>query len=254
MDKYIELIKIGIKKILSYRGLITLIIIKNYIYIFLQYSLWNSIKENSIVNVNLTNILIYFIIIKGLDSTNFDLSQTISHDVKNGDIVNILAKPIEIEKYYFFDILGGTIAKVIAILFPNILISLILTRNFEILFILKIFFIIIGSYLLNFVIELIFGTLSFFTQNIWGIESLKLVFILMLSGSFFPIEYYPLWLIKIIDYTPFVYIYGKVAEFMIYKNDFVKILFFQIFFTLSLFYIYKLILKVCLKKISINGG
>lgn len=184
MNKYIEFIRIGLKKILTYRMLIVLIIIKNYIYIFLQYNLWSAIKNNSTLDINLVNILSYFLIIKGLSSINYNLSQTISFDVKNGNIINILSKPIEIEKYYFFDILGNTIAKFISILLFNLLIALFLLSNINILFILKIFILIIGSYLLNFVIELIFGTISFFTQSIWGIESLKSVFLLILSGSF----------------------------------------------------------------------
>lgn len=102
MNKYIEFIRIGLKKILTYRMLIVLIIIKNYIYIFLQYNLWSAIKNNSTLDINLVNILSYFLVIKGLSSINYNLSQTISFDVKNGNIINILSKPIEIEKYYFW--------------------------------------------------------------------------------------------------------------------------------------------------------
>lgn len=254
MNKYIEFIRIGLKKILTYRMLIVLIIIKNYIYIFLQYNLWSAIKNNSTLDINLVNILSYFLVIKGLSSINYNLSQTISFDVKNGNIINILSKPIEIEKYYFFDILGNTIAKFISILLFNLLIALFLLSNINILFILKIFILIIGSYLLNFVIELIFGTISFFTQSIWGIESLKSVFLLILSGSFFPIHYYPKWMTNLINYIPFVYVYGKVANFVIYRNNFWNIFLAQIFFIAILYYIYKLILKICLRKISINGG
>ncbi|ACZ01937.1 ABC-2 family transporter protein [Streptobacillus moniliformis] len=254
MDKYIELIKIGGKKILSYKGLITTLIIKNYIYIFLQYSLWLSIKENSSINIDIKNILVYFIIIRSVNSVNFNLSQYMSYDVKNGNIVGILTKPITVEKYYFFDILGNTIAKVLAILIPNILIALFLIGKFNIFFIFKLIIIIIGSYVLNFVIELILGTFSFFTQSIWGIESLKSIFMLILSGSFFPIEYYPEWSKKMLDYNPFVYIYGKIADFILYEKNFLKILFFQTFFVLILFCVYKSIFKLCLKKISINGG
>lgn len=250
----LTLIKIGIKKVLVYKSLILIMILKNFIYIFLQYSLWLAIKKNSTLDVNITNILIYFLVIRGISSINFNLSQSISYDVKYGEIINVLTKPISIHKYYFFDILGNTISKVLTILSLNLLFVLFLLKSFNISYIIQLLLLILGAYILNFVIELIFGTISFFTQSIWGIESLKSIFILILSGSFFPLYMYPEWFSKVAKYTPFSYVYGRVADFAINGLGFFEIFNFQIIFSLLLFLVYKQILKICLRKISINGG
>lgn len=254
MKKYKELVKIGFKKIIIYKGLITLINIKNLIYIFLQYNLWSAIKENSYYDIDLKNIIVYFLIIQGIRSINYNLSQEMSYDVKNGNIVSILTKPISIEKYYFFDILGNTFAKVITILLLNLIGAMLIINDFSIYFIFQIILLITGSYILNFVIELIFGTFSFFTQSIWGIESLKSILLLLLSGHVFPIIYYPTWLRTIIEYIPFSYIYGNVANFIVYRQGFLKIFILQFIFIIIMYLIYKILLGICLKKLSVNGG
>lgn len=254
MNKYHEFILLGFKKILIYKWLILILILKNFIYIFLQYSLWLAIKNNSSMNINIQNILAYFLIIRGLNSINFNVSQSMSYDVKQGNIINILCKPIEIHKYYFFDILGNTLAKVMTILFFNFLIAFIILKITNIVFIIQTILLIILAYILNFVLELILGTFSFFTQSIWGIDSLKDILLLILSGAFFPIYYYPKWLLKFIDYTPFSYVYGKVAEFAIQKQNFLYIASMQILFIVVLYFVYKFLLKICLNKLSINGG
>lgn len=254
MKIYSELTKIGLKKILIYRGIIIINILKNLIYIFLQYSLWMAIKNNSNVDININNIIVYFLISRGISSINYNISSLMSQDVKNGKIITILTKPLSIHEYYFFDILGNTIAKFFTILLINMLLTLYFIDKVSIIFLMQFLILIMFSYILNFVIELIFGTLSFFTQSIWGIESLKSVFILIFSGSFFPLYYYPKWFLKINDFLPFAYIYGKVSNFVLFRNDFTKIVMFQIVFIIILFYIYKIILKICLNKLSVNGG
>lgn len=254
MNIYSELTKIGLKKILVYKGIIVINILKNLIYVFLQYSLWVAIKNNSSLDINIGNVIVYFLISRGISSINYNVSSLMSQDVKNGKIITILTKPLPIHEYYFFDILGNTIAKILTILLINTVLALFFIDNITIIFLIQFLILVMFSYVLNFVIELIFGTLSFFTQSIWGIESLKSVFILIFSGSFFPLYYYPKWFLKINDFLPFAYIYGKVSNFVLFRNDFMKIAIFQIVFIVILFYVYKLLLKVCLNKLSVNGG
>lgn len=231
MEQIYRITVIGIKKVSIYSEYIIFSMMKNIVYIFIQYTLWSSILSYQQKTEDLPILMLYFIINQFLGILYTNVSMNISDDIREGTIVNRLCKPVSLEKQYFFEALGSSIAK--------LGLTLVL---------------IAGGYLLNFVIELFFGSLAFFTQSIWGVDSLKQAVMAVFSGTIFPIFLYPDWLKAIVSVLPFSFTAGKISEFYIFDTHFYPILFTQIINIVVIYSLYKLVMKIGITKLTINGG
>ncbi|CAM3094866.1 ABC-2 family transporter protein [Streptobacillus moniliformis] len=254
MNQIYRITVIGIKKIAIYREFLFFSILKNIIYIFIQYMLWSNILAYQNKQVELPVLMTYFLLNQFLSVLHTNISMTISDDIREGTIIHRLCKPVPLEKQYFFESLGSSVAKVATISIMNIAFIIVLTDNFSLFILIQTFFLIITGYVLNFVMELFFGSLAFFTQSIWGIDSLKQALMTVFSGSIFPLFLYPNWLKQIVSFLPFSLTIGKISEFYIFKIDFSKILLVQFIYIILIFILYKMVMKICIKRLTVNGG
>lgn len=254
MNQIYRITVIGIKKITIYREFIFFSMFKNIIYLFIQYMLWSSILSYQNRQSELATLMIYFLLNQFLSIFYTNVSLDISDDIRDGTIVNRLCKPVSLEKQYFFESLGSSITKIATISITNIIFIVLLTQQFNIVVLLQTIILMMSGYLLNFSIELFFGSLAFFTQSIWGIDSLKQALMAVFSGSIFPLFLYPDWLRQIVSFLPFSFTVGKISEFYVFHTNFYAILFMQLMYAMVLFIFYKQVMKIGITRLTVNGG
>ena len=198
-----QLIKIGIKKITNYTDYLTILLLKNIIYLLVQWALWTTILRYDDSLGSIHSIMSYFLIVQGLETLYPYTSMDVSDDIKSGDIINKLCKPVSLVQQYFYEAFGSSITKFCTVVGVNFIALIFFAQSISGTKLLGLFLLIIAGYLLNFSIELLFGSIAFFTQSIWGIESLKSAVKVIFAGSIVPIYYYPKWLVQIANLLPF---------------------------------------------------
>lgn len=254
MDKIYRITMIGIKKIAIYREYLMFSLLKNTIYLFIQYMLWRSILMYQNRTTELSTLMLYFIINQFMANFYPTVSLNISDDIREGSIIHRLCKPISLEKQYFFEGLGSSITKICTISLLNVTLIVYFSKNMNVSTLLGLFVLLMIGYVLHFILELLFGSLAFFTQSIWGIDSLKTALLAIFSGNVFPIFLYPDWMKQIVNFLPFSYATGKIAEYYVLQTPFSVIVSVQLVSIAIVYMIYKQIIRIGIGKLTVNGG
>ena len=249
-----QLIKIGIKKITNYTDYLTILLLKNIIYLLVQWALWTTILRYDDSLGSIHSIMSYFLIVQGLDILYPYTSMDVSDDIKSGDIINKLCKPVSLVQQYFYEAFGSSITKFCTVVGVNFIALIFFAQSISGTKLLGLFLLIIAGYLLNFSIELLFGSIAFFTQSIWGIESLKSAVKVIFAGSIVPIYYYPKWLVQIANLLPFSYTQGNIAAYFNGERTLFSILGIQVIYVVVFMLGAQMILRYGLRQLSINGG
>ena len=111
---------------------------------------------------------------------------------------------------------------------------------------------------INYSIDFFVGTICLYTQSIWGINIMKQVIVLLLSGATIPLAFFPETLKNIMYYLPFQSIYNAPLSILLDGDPSVETLLTtlgtQLFWTVAMLVISKLFWKASVKQITVNGG
>ena len=187
----------------------------------------------------------------------------VGEEIKYGNIVMRLIKPVNTDLSYLANEIGGNALKFIISTLPMI-IGIEIYRfvavgafmfnigNFA-LYLVSV----ILAYLLSFRVNLCFGFMAFYVKNLWGMNILKNSIINFLSGMLIPLAFMPEVLRKILEYMPFSSM--SYTPVMIYmgKYDMTEIIFrlaVQAVWAVLLYALSKLIWIHAVKRLSVQGG
>ena len=110
---------------------------------------------------------------------------------------------------------------------------------------------------ISFFIQMIVGTIGFYTNSIWGMQILRKSIIAIFSGLIAPLTLFPEWFQKIANILPFKeFIYTPINIYLgnIPLNATGFIILKLIAWSLILYVISKTFFNYSVKKITINGG
>ena len=113
--------------------------------------------------------------------------------------------------------------------------------------------------LINFAIDFFVGTICLYTQSTWGINIMKEVVVLFLSGATVPLAFFPETLRKIVMFFPFHAIYNTPLTFLTkgpelsLSESFIMIGE-QALWAIVLILIGKIFWKASERIITVNGG
>lgn len=176
-----------------------------------------------------------------------------------GNINKELLNPISYFNYYFGlnlgELLFASIIGIATFLIASIFFNIILPQN--ILQLLLCLFIIILGIPITFFLQMIVGTLGFYTNTIWGLQILRKGIIHIFSGIIAPIYLFPKWFQNISEILPFQeLIYTPINIWLGTASDIniAFIIFKQILWGVILYIIAKLFFEHAIKNLSINGG
>ncbi len=256
MRKYIEIWKYSLKSKLTFLLNYMASLFSFGIHIFVFNELWDYILQGKSIIGYTKSELIWYIIVAEFIIYSFETTYTkIARIVKQGDIANMLIKPIDTIAYFTTEASANIVRVLVNAVFALFL-GVIFAGPIEVSFS-TIFFTIIASIIGIFTgifIQILIGILAFFTEenkSFWLVTQ-KIIFFLV----FTPLEFYPEIVQKILLCMPTTYmIYAPAKIFT--GTDITSAIVLIGMEILSLLIIYatlRILYKKGVKNINVNGG
>lgn len=265
LKKYLSLTRAGIIESLQFRLATVVMVIGNLLYLIVIYFLWKAIYASAgtdVVNgMTFSDTLIYLVLATALFGfMEMYTVWEIGRNIQSGKIVLDLLKPMEYRRYLFWSYSGTFVTQFFFTFFPTFIIVGIVTHGAIPLGINLLYFVIsvVMAVSINYSIDFFVGTICLFTESIWGINIMKQVIVLLLSGATIPIAFFPEPLKTIVYYLPFQSIYNAPLTVLINGNPELEtvltILGTQLIWCVVMIILSKLFWKVSLRQITVNGG
>ncbi len=168
-----------------------------------------------ISGMSLKSIICYYVfanIILFITGKFWYLNYTIWSDINKGLLSIYLARPIDYISYRFFreagSLIVNTVLGTISIIAINWIFNL---CSISIVNILIFLLSIAESIILIFFFQFLVGTLTFWTDKIFGLRDLLFRIVQFLGGQVLPLAFFSSWAKSILDFLPFKFIYNAPA-------------------------------------------
>lgn len=265
LKKYLALTRAGIIETLQFRLSFVVMVIGNLLYLIVVYFLWDAIYESAgtdVVNgMTFSDTLIYLVLATALfNFMEMYAVWEIGRSIQSGKIVLDLLKPMEYRKYLFWSFSGSFIAKFLLTFLPTFIAVAIVTNGAIPFGINLLYFVlsVVMAVSINYSIDFIVGTICLYTESIWGINIMKQVIVLLLSGATIPLAFFPDNLRTVVNYLPFQSIYNAPLTLLLdgapTAETVLTTLGTQLIWCIVMMIISKLFWKVSLRQITVNGG
>lgn len=183
-------------------------VISIIVYLCIYKALYNGRTE--VDGISFGMVATNFVISLGL-SNAFGFNEMFLQDkVHDGSITNEFLKPVNFVFRMLSENAGEGMFKIIFNFIPAVLITLLHTRlcpPASLYHLVLMLLSVVMGYIILWLISFIIQTWCFWLFSVWGIITIKNVFVNILSGSLIPLWFMPEVLQKIISFTPFWYIY-----------------------------------------------
>lgn len=233
-------------------------IVEVIVYIFVWQAIYNYAGNNE--NYTLEYMVTYYILVTALRPLIlWGINEDMAHSIRNGQLNRELLNPITYFQYYFgvnlgelgFGLAVGIGAFIICNLFWDILIPASILN-----FIFFIFIILLGIPI-TFFLQMIVGTVGFYSSSIWGMQILRTSTISIFSGIIAPITLFPKWfqelanilLFKDLIFTPINIWLGQIST-----GEMIFVSIKLIIWGILLYFIAKIFFNHAIKNVTINGG
>lgn len=265
LKKYLSLTRAGIMESLQFRLGTVVMVIGNLLYLIVVYFLWKAIYASAgtdVVNgMTFTDTLIYLVLATALFGfMEMYTVWEIGRNIQSGKIVLDLLKPMEYRRYLFWSYSGSFVTQFFFTFLPTFIIVGFVTHGAIPLGVNLLYFVIsvVMAVSINYSIDFFVGTICLFTESIWGINIMKQVIVLLLSGATIPIAFFPEPLKTIVYYLPFQSIYNAPLTLLLNGDPkfetVITILGTQLIWCIVMTVLSTLFWKVSLRQITVNGG
>jgi len=256
VKKYIEIFKYSIKQKINFLPDYMFSLFSFGIHVFIFNELWDYVLQGKNIEGYTKSELIWYIIIAELVTYSiYATYKQIADTVKNGEIANMLLKPINYIGYLIADSSATIIKLVINILFAVILGTVLAGPiNLSILSVAVTFISIVISVFLGILIQIFIGLLSFYTEenkSFWLVIQKTQFFVV-----FTPLEFYPEIVQKILYVFPTTHmIFSPAKMFVHFENiNCILLIGMQLISIIVMLVIISLLYRKGVKKINVNGG
>ena len=265
LKKYLTLTRAGIIESLQFRLSAVVMVIGNLLYLIVVYFLWKAIYASSgtdVVNgMTFYDTLIYLVLATAL--FNFMEMYTVwemGRSIQSGKIVLDLLKPMNYRRLLFWSYSGSFVTQFFFTFLPTFIVVAAVTHGaigFK-LNLVYFLFSVVMAVSINYSVDFLVGTICLYTESIWGINIMKQVVVLLLSGATIPIAFFPEPLKTIVYYLPFQSIYNAPLTLLLGKDmefsEALPILGMQLLWCVVMAVLSKLFWKASLRQITVNGG
>ena len=263
---YGALVRASVMDFMQFRLAAFVMLLGNIIYLIVIYNLWRAIYasvDNATINgMSFNDTMIYLV----LASAQFTFMEAylvweMGRSIQSGKIVLNLLKPISYDKYLLFGIEGGNLCAFVVTFIPTFIIVQIITKGAIHMGVNLLFYLAAALFgmIINFAIDFFVGTICLYTESTWGINIMKEVVVLFLSGATVPLAFFPRTLKKIAMFLPFHAIYNTPLTFLTKGEELglgesFIMLGEQILWAVVLLIIGKIFWKLSERVITVNGG
>lgn len=262
MINYKNFFKLKLKENFQYRGALFFQLIFGFIPLIGYLTLWHAIYSgrDSVGGLTETQMVAYYLISRTITvcvtpSFQWEMNQ----DIREGDIVKFLTKPISYLYYRLSTHLADVLTK-LSLTLVSVLVLLSLLSQYVFTTngtqILLFFLFLSGSIILAFLLFYLMMLFSFFITEIASLSYTVDMITQFLSGALLPLSIFPEGLKRMIDFTPFPYItYFPVRVFLtsLPRQDYINALISIILWAGILTCLIKLLWNTGLKRFAGNG-
>ncbi|MDE6021114.1 MAG: ABC-2 family transporter protein [Ruminococcus sp.] len=265
LKRVFTLTRAGIIESLQFRLGTVVIVIGNLLYLIVVYFLWKAIYSSAgtdIVNgMTFSDTLIYLVLATALfNFMEMYIVWEMGRDIQSGKIALNLLKPMEYRGFMFWSYSGSFVTQFFFTFLPTFIVVAAVTHGAIHIGINMLFFVIsvIMAVSINYSIDFLVGTICLYTESIWGINIMKQVIVMLLSGATIPIAFFPEPLKTIVYYMPFQSIYNAPLSVLLngttQPQSILTTLGIQLFWCIVMMLLSKLFWKISLWQITVNGG
>lgn len=252
---------LSFKKLSTYRAATILKFIVNLLLTIISLFLWKAIYNNDdmINGYTLEETFQYIILLRMCQCVYpFGTAKSYAELIKTGEVTQYLLKPLSIEIQIASSVVGKSIYNFCFCGIPSIMLMFLFVGKWSInIFRIPLFFIwFISAYIFLFLFEILIGVICYYVKNLWGIDAFKNTIQSLLSGELLPLQFYPHWLLGILDLLPFASVYyGPVGLLLGKRMDNMETSIVIFFISVVLFLLLYLFLsKRMIRHITIQGG
>ncbi len=265
IKRYLTLLRACVIESLQFRLSALVVLAGNLLYLIVVYYLWQAIYASAgtdIVNgMTFSDTLIYLVLATALHNLlEMYIVWDIGRSIQTGEITLKLLRPISYRRLIFWSNAGMIAMSFFLTFLPTFIVVSIVTNGAVPLGINLLYFVIsvLMSISINFSMDFFIGTVCLYTESIWGINIMKQVIVLLLSGATIPLAFFPEPFRTIVSYLPFQAIYNAPLSILLNGNPEPKWLLTtlgtQLFWCAAMNLLTKLFWKLSVKKITVNGG
>ena len=256
MNKYFQVFNFNLKAQFNFKANYLFSLFSFAIHILVFSSLWNYIlKDKLLFGYSKLDLIWYVIMGEFIIYTTTHNYKRISEMVKNGDIANMLTKPITFAFYLFAEELAS-IVKVFANLLFAITLGILMAGVIDMSFTQLIYIIISSSIsiVLILLIEIIIGLLAFLTEE--NEPFYLLISKAMLIVVFAPLDFFPSMAQKVLTFLPTTYIIYSPAKLLVHYdvNQVSWLLSSQVLSLIFFVILIYILSKKGVQNINVNGG
>jgi ABC-2 type transport system permease protein len=265
LKKYLALTRAGIIEALQFRLGSFVIVVGNLLYLIVVYFLWKAIYASAgtdVVNgMTFSDTLIYLVLATALfNFMEMYAVWEIGRAIQSGKIVLDLLKPMKYRTYLFWSYSGSFVTNFFMTFLPTFIVVAAVTHGAVHLGLNLLWFVVsvVMAIIINYSIDFIVGTVCLYTESIWGINIMKQVIVLLLSGATIPLAFFPEGFRRAVECLPFQSIYNAPLSILLDAHPEPKklamTLGIQLLWCVVMTVISKLFWKVSLRRITVNGG
>lgn len=260
ISKYIQCAWMGRKSQVTYKGIIADKVLGLGVQFIVLYFFWKAVysEKTVICNMSFSEITLYLSLSISINALFIYPSiYFMSQDIKTGNIIYLLIKPIDYQIQFICKHIGVFIFMATLII-PSFIVFSLITGNILIPKNMMFFFIsLIFGLLTMITFNFILGTICFWTENSDGISFFQAILFEILSGTLIPLEFLPIQFKNIIDLLPFRgIVYTPISIFLHnYSNyEFLTYSLFQVSWIIALAIIGRRLFIKARGIAMINGG
>lgn len=265
LRKYLALTRAGMMESLNFRLGTFVTILGNMVYLVIIYFLWKAIYASSgtdaVNGMTFEDTMIYLVLATALFYfMEMYIVWEMGRDIQSGRIILHMIKPMKFRRYIFFTHSGNFVMNFILTFLPTAVVVYIVTKGAIHLGTNLLFFAASVAFgvMINFFVDFFVGSICLFTESIWGINIMKEVVVLLLSGAVIPISFFPESLAKVVMVLPFQAIYNTPLSLLIRHGmplaERFRMLGVQLIWVIVLAVSTDLFWKKAVKRITVNGG
>ena len=197
-----------VHEMLTYRLRIILMVISNFATPIVMLLVLQSIDNRS--GLSTQQLVSYYIFTTILAlSMRSRVDEFVQESIEEGGLATYLIRPVH---FWLIALTNDLSSRILKLLFgiPVFLVLLFIYSRIHIsvswISTLTIAGMILLSFSLSFTFSFMIGLLAFWIEELWGLQNLKDVMIILLGGIALPYQFFPVWLQKSLVYTPFPYL------------------------------------------------
>lgn len=264
--EYLEITKTSMLRTFMYKWNLLIASTMDLFRFIAEYAFWciifASSSSTSMYGYTLNTMLTYYIAmyIVGSITSMGNVGYRIAVDVKEGQLTNLIIKPLNCLKYFFYESLGQNIPQLLFSMIVFIPV-IVLMRN-KVTF--SIHIIILGSFIfalffaviLTYAINLLISLFVFWLTEIDGLFFMKEIMVDLLSGKIFPIDIMPTGVFSVLYFLPFSYCTYFPISILIDRKNLSEIgegIIVQMLWILALFLVIKILWKKGIKRYEGTG-